>query len=60
MVIIHILAAILLPPLGVYLARGIGRDFWIGVVLTLLAFLPGIVFALYNVLAERRRIASPS
>ena len=39
-------AAVLLPPLGVFLGRGLGRDFWIAVILTLIGWLPGIVFAL--------------
>jgi uncharacterized membrane protein YqaE (UPF0057 family) len=43
-------AAVLLPPLGVYLARGPGRDFAIGCVLTVLGFLPGVGFALWTVL----------
>lgn len=41
-----IIAAILLPPLGIFLARGIGPAFWIGTLLTILAWVPGIVFAL--------------
>ena len=41
-----IIAAILLPPLGIYLARGIGPAFWIGTVLTILFWVPGILFAL--------------
>ena len=45
-----ILAAILLPPLGVFLARGMGRDFWIAVPLTVLFYLPGMAFALFVVL----------
>lgn len=45
-----ILAAILLPPLGIFLARGIGSTFWIGTLLTLIGWLPGIVFALVAVL----------
>ena len=36
MPVLQIIAAVLLPPLGVYLARGIGSDFWINVLLTLL------------------------
>lgn len=43
------IAAILLPPLGVYLDRGLGPYFWISLVLTLLAFVPGLLFALYTV-----------
>lgn len=41
-----VIAAILLPPLGVFLARGIGTPFWISVVLTLVGWLPGAIFAL--------------
>ncbi|MES2444961.1 MAG: YqaE/Pmp3 family membrane protein [Pseudomonadota bacterium] len=46
----RIAAAILLPPLGVYLARGAGRDFAIACGLTLLGWLPGAAFALWTVL----------
>jgi len=46
----RIVAAILLPPLGVYLARGAGRDFAIACGLTLLGWLPGAAFALWTVL----------
>ena len=51
----RIAAAVLLPPLGVYLARGPGRDFLISCGLTVLAFLPGIAFALWTVLRDERR-----
>jgi uncharacterized membrane protein YqaE (UPF0057 family) len=50
----RIVAAILLPPLGVYLARGPGRDFLIDCGLTVLAYLPGMVFALWSVLRQDR------
>jgi len=46
----QIVAAILLPPLGTYLARGAGRDFAIACGLTLLGWLPGAAFALWTVL----------
>ncbi|WP_116091152.1 YqaE/Pmp3 family membrane protein [Sphingomonas crusticola] len=45
-----VIAAILLPPLGIYLARGIEPAFWIGTVLTILFWVPGILFALAVVL----------
>ncbi|WP_076072144.1 YqaE/Pmp3 family membrane protein [Sphingomonas montana] len=57
MALLHIVAAILLPPLGIFLARGLGRDFWIGVLLTLIAFVPGMLFALYVVISDHRRPA---
>jgi len=37
-------------PLAVYLARGIGQEFWITVLLTLLFVLPGMVYGLLIVL----------
>jgi len=39
-------AAVLLPPLGVFLRRGLGPAFWTDVALTLLGWVPGIIFAL--------------
>lgn len=47
-----VIAAALLPPLGVYLSRGPGSDFWITFALTLLGFVPGMVFALYTILVR--------
>lgn len=48
-----IVAAILLPPLGIFLARGLGPEFWIGTLLTLFGWLPGILFALFAILRPR-------
>ena len=45
-----VIAAILLPPLGVFLARGRRPAFWIDVVLTLLGWVPGVLFALIAVI----------
>jgi uncharacterized membrane protein YqaE (UPF0057 family) len=42
-----VVASIFLPPLGVFLDRGIGSSFWITCLLTLFAFVPGMIFALY-------------
>lgn len=44
--IIEIILAILLPPAAVFLHDGIGTTFWISVLLTLLFYLPGIIYAL--------------
>lgn len=48
-----IIAAILLPPLGVFLDRGITPAFWITVVLTCLGFVPGVIYALITILSHR-------
>lgn len=45
--ILRIVAAILLPPLGVFLQEGIGTQFWINIVLTLLGYIPGIIHAVW-------------
>ncbi len=54
----RIVAAVLLPPLGTYLACGPGRDFLITCGLTVLGFLPGVAFALWTVLRDERRVAA--
>ena len=43
----RILVAILLPPLGVFLQVGLGKQFWINVLLTILGYIPGIVHAVW-------------
>jgi uncharacterized membrane protein YqaE (UPF0057 family) len=48
--ILRILLSILLPPLGVFLREGLGVQFWINVILTLLGYVPGIVHAVWIIL----------
>ncbi len=50
--LLRILASILLPPLGVFLQVGIGAQFWLNILLTLLGYIPGIVHAVY-IIAKR-------
>ena len=45
--LIRIIIAILLPPLGVFLQVGFGKDFWINILLTLLGYVPGLVHAIW-------------
>lgn len=45
--VVRIICAILLPPLGVFLQVGIGIDFWINILLTLLGYIPGIIHAVW-------------
>jgi uncharacterized membrane protein YqaE (UPF0057 family) len=45
--LLRIIAAILLPPLGVFLQVGIGKHFWVNILLTLLGYIPGIVHAIW-------------
>jgi uncharacterized membrane protein YqaE (UPF0057 family) len=49
--LLQIIVAILIPPLAVYLHEGkITKNFWIDLLLWLLTFLGGIIFALYIIL----------
>jgi uncharacterized membrane protein YqaE (UPF0057 family) len=41
-----------LPPVGVFLQVGIGPQFWINILLTLLGYIPGIVHAIW-IIARR-------
>ncbi|NJK73169.1 MAG: YqaE/Pmp3 family membrane protein [Microcoleus sp. SU_5_6] len=52
--LIRIIAAIFLPPLGVFLTVGIGFDFWLNIILTLLGGVPGIIHAIW-VIAKHDR-----
>lgn len=45
--ILRVIFAILLPPLGVFLQVGLGLQFWLNILLTLLGYIPGIIHALW-------------
>jgi uncharacterized membrane protein YqaE (UPF0057 family) len=48
-----VILAILLPPLAVYLHEGeINNKFWLSLLLTLLFWIPGVIYALLVVLGE--------
>lgn len=48
--VLLVILAILLPPLAVFLKRGLDTMFWISLLLTLLFWFPGVIFALLIVL----------
>jgi uncharacterized membrane protein YqaE (UPF0057 family) len=45
--VLRVLLAIVLPPLGVFLQVGLGLQFWLNILLTLLGYVPGIAHAVY-------------
>ena len=45
--VIRVILAIILPPLGVFLEVGLGKHFWINILLTILGWVPGVIHALY-------------
>ena len=51
--VLLVILAILLPPLAVYLHQGeINNKFWLSLLLTLLFWIPGVIYALLVVLGE--------
>jgi len=49
--LVQVIFAILIPPLGVYLHEGeINNKFWLDLLLTILFFIPGLIYALIVVL----------
>lgn len=50
--IVRLLFAIFLPPVGVFLQVGLGLQFWVNILLTLLGYIPGIVHAVW-IIARR-------
>ena len=50
---VQVIVAILLPPLGVYLHEGeINNRFWISLLLTLLFYVPGLIYSLIVILVD--------
>jgi uncharacterized membrane protein YqaE (UPF0057 family) len=47
--LVIIIAAVLLPPLAVFLKKGAGKDFLINIVLCFFFWVPGIIHALWLV-----------
>ncbi|WP_026970789.1 YqaE/Pmp3 family membrane protein [Aliagarivorans marinus] len=48
--LILIILAIFLPPVAVFLQKGVGKDLAINVLLCILMFLPGVIHALWLIL----------
>ncbi|CAI4352930.1 BTE_collapsed_G0011340.mRNA.1.CDS.1 [Saccharomyces cerevisiae] len=50
--IVNIILSLFLPPVAVFLARGWGTDCIVDIILTILAWFPGMLYALYIVLQD--------
>ena len=50
--LIRIILSVILPPLGVFLQVGLGKHFWLNILLTLLGYIPGIVHAVWVIARE--------
>ena len=45
--ILRIILSIIIPPVGVFLQVGIGLQFWLNILLTLLGYFPGLIHAIW-------------
>ncbi|CAR58076.1 uncharacterized protein GVI51_M08503 [Nakaseomyces glabratus] len=50
--IVNIFLAIFLPPVAVFSARGFGTECILSIILTICAWFPGMLYALYVVLTD--------
>lgn len=50
--VIRIILSVIIPPLGVFLQVGLGAQFWINVLLTLLGYIPGLIHAIYIIVTR--------
>lgn len=54
MLLVKLILAVILPPLGAALQVGLTKHFWINLVLTFLGYIPGMVHAMWLVLNEEK------
>jgi uncharacterized membrane protein YqaE (UPF0057 family) len=52
MQLVRLVASAMIPPLGVFLRCGLGKSFWLNLILTLFGYLPGVVHAFWILLKE--------
>ncbi len=50
--ILEIILAMLIPPVAVILNRGPGKEFVISLVLTILGFVPGVIYSIYILVSD--------
>ena len=50
--LIRVIFSVIIPPLGVFFQEGLGKHFWLSILLTLLGYVPGLVHAIW-IIARR-------
>jgi uncharacterized membrane protein YqaE (UPF0057 family) len=48
--VLRIILSVIIPPLGVFLQVGLGLQFWLNILLTLLGYFPGLIHAIWIIL----------
>lgn len=52
--LIKIICAIILPPVAAFLQVGLGKHFWINIILTLLGGIPGMIHAIWIIVKDKK------
>jgi uncharacterized membrane protein YqaE (UPF0057 family) len=50
--LLRIVFSVIIPPLGVFLQEGLGAQFWLNILLTILGYVPGLIHAVW-IIARR-------
>ena len=58
MKILRIIPVFVMPPVAAYLQVGGAKHFWINIILTLLFGVPGVIHALWRIIADNKQAAS--
>ncbi|KAI3861111.1 hypothetical protein MKX03_023654 [Papaver bracteatum] len=45
--VVEVIIAVFIPPVGVLIRYGCAAEFWICLLLTILGYIPGIIYAIY-------------
>jgi uncharacterized membrane protein YqaE (UPF0057 family) len=45
--VLRIILSVIIPPVGVFLQVGLGLQFWLNILLTLLGYFPGLIHAVW-------------
>ena len=50
--VLRIILSVIIPPVGVFLQVGLGLQFWLNILLTLLGYFPGLIHAIWIILRK--------
>lgn len=50
--VLRIIMSVIIPPIGVFLQVGLGLQFWLNILLTLLGYFPGLIHAIWVILRK--------
>lgn len=45
--VLRIILSVIIPPVGVFLQVGLGLQFWLNILLTILGYFPGLIHAIW-------------